>query len=352
MKTFFLIISPGFEHLAKKELLRKSSLKENELTLVNGGLSFLAPLEEGLALNTILKIPTKILLRIEEFKCRDLPKLFNKFKKIPWANYLSSSEVTFHTSAKTSRLIHTKKIEQTALSALQDFFKANPPKKIHVQRAALAAPPELYLRLEDDMCQVSVNTSGEPLYKRGKNKLIGTAPLRENIAAALALALSYHQKSKLLIDPMCGSGTLCAEAQSFESKLQRDFSYLYFPCFKRTFHYPEQKALPYENFLAFDKDPQMIKICQKNYPELKAKEADLFNTTRKEADFLINPPYNKRLKTGQKSFYKEIVQILKDPSNTVGIIIPNDAKSQLDQFKIKETLDFRNGGLPVSFIIL
>ncbi|MCB0351607.1 MAG: hypothetical protein KDD38_10515, partial [Bdellovibrionales bacterium] len=77
LAKFFLIVPPGLEELAKQELLDKAP-GLNVLRAEKGGIEIEAPFELGLTLNLVLKIPSGVLLRIAEFKCRDLPKLYNK----------------------------------------------------------------------------------------------------------------------------------------------------------------------------------------------------------------------------------------------------------------------------------
>ena len=76
---FFAVITPGFEKLAAREMTLWapgfSTIAEH------GGLRFLAPLVEGCELNRVLKIPSRLLLRLTSFGCRDFPKLFKKTRR-------------------------------------------------------------------------------------------------------------------------------------------------------------------------------------------------------------------------------------------------------------------------------
>ena len=83
---FFIVIPPGFEELAKNELIYKWQAyfpKDQlpQIRLTTGGVEFETQINLGLYLNYILKIPNRILIRVDEFRCRDFPKLFKKLQK-------------------------------------------------------------------------------------------------------------------------------------------------------------------------------------------------------------------------------------------------------------------------------
>ena len=69
----------------------------------------------------------------------------------------------------------------------------------------------LKVRIDDDLCTVSVDTSGEMLHRRGHKQAVNAAPLRETLAALLLRACGYDG-SEPVLDPMCGSGTFSIEA--------------------------------------------------------------------------------------------------------------------------------------------
>ncbi len=119
---FFIIVPPGFELTAKKELEEKAQLFFpqhdfsflQKVTPIVGGFEIHLPMTVGLSLNKILKIPTRILLRVESFKCRDFPKLFNKLKKLEWRQYLIGQIPAVDVTCHKSRLINTNRIKETA----------------------------------------------------------------------------------------------------------------------------------------------------------------------------------------------------------------------------------------------
>ncbi len=188
MQTFFLVVPPGFELLAEAELLvwlRSLSFElQTPVLREKGGLSVDLPLDVGFALNGRVKIPSRVLLRLADFGCRDFPKLFKKMRGLDWSPWLFSGNCTpeFVASSHGSRLALKKRIQSTC----EDGFKAW--RKIHGSTAIeTALKPTIMVRFFDDVCTVSLDTSGDHLHRRGYKTKSTDAPIRENIAAALLL---------------------------------------------------------------------------------------------------------------------------------------------------------------------
>jgi len=214
---FFLIIPPGFESLAKDELQEKWSIHFPTIALPTmdltaGGISLETELPIGASLNLILKIPTRILLRLETFKCRDFPKLFNKVIKLNWNSYLLGKLPEINSTSKSSRIFDSRKIEKCFHDGIKEFYKRQPPKKKNLEKEGPLF--SLFVRFEDDECTISIDTSGDPLFKRGVKTLTSKAPIRENLAAGLLYFLKKESSIETLIDPMCGSGTFLFESQT------------------------------------------------------------------------------------------------------------------------------------------
>jgi putative N6-adenine-specific DNA methylase len=74
------------------------------------------------------------------------------------------------------------------------------------------------VRIEDDLCTVSLDTSGEPLHRRGHKQFVGKAPLRETMAAAFLWQMGFDG-TQTVVDPMCGSGTIPLEAAEIAAGL-------------------------------------------------------------------------------------------------------------------------------------
>lgn len=361
---FFLIIPPGFESLAKDELLEKwtrhfPSIPSPSLEMVSGGISLEADLPIGFSLNLILKIPTRVLLRLETFKCRDFPKLFNKVIKINWNIYLLGKLPEINSTSKSSRIFDSRKIEKCFHDGINEFYKRQPPKKKYLETEGPLF--SLFIRFEDDECTISIDTSGEALYKRGNKTLTSKAPIRENLACGLLYFIKKELKTPIetLIDPMCGSGTFLFESQSFyELNNRRKFDFEFFPLF-------EKLKLPtldtsggylFKENLGFDIDEKMVDTAKKNLHALNISgisfsKRDIFSDQdQKESPnvVILNPPYGFRIdiKEDLETYFKKIIQTIKRnySPKILGILIPADIK-----IKLGKKLSFKNGGIKVNF---
>jgi putative N6-adenine-specific DNA methylase len=356
MNIFFLICPLGFEQLLLQELTYKWPLHfpEESFSIVsneNGGIEIETSLDHGLQLNRILKIPTRILLRVKNQKCRDLPKLFNIMKKINWKQYLKQQNIDFHISAKKSRLIHTGRIKKTANEALLAYFNANKlPGKLEIKDAE---DQVIHLRFNEDNLDISLDSSGELLHKRDKNSYRGKASIRESFSAALCLKLlglkSYSDHT--FIDPMCGSGTNLFEARDFFTLNNRDFSYHNWTGVNES----SLKDLPNIWNLVSLVGNELDESVYENIKGegLDIRLGDFFNFTFDSPSFLIlNPPYGKRIRIDQDKvkYFRSLIKHIKAniKPKKFGIIIPRDFASQIES---KERLNFNQNGIKVSFLI-
>src|SRR5690606_29333139 len=122
--NIFIVVTPGLEDLALKEIEEKCPLKE--YTQVKGGiLAVVDPLWIHQA-HHLLKIPTRILLRLADFKVRDFPKLFSKLENLKWGEFLSHPEPQFSITASKSRLLHTGRIEEVCHKVIKNHLTKQP----------------------------------------------------------------------------------------------------------------------------------------------------------------------------------------------------------------------------------
>lgn len=312
-KTFFIQAPIGLEDLCLQELNMKwpalcptSPLPPH--TVLEGGILIDLPIELGLHLNYWLKIPNRILLRLEDFKCRDFPKLYKKIKQVNWKEFFAGQELEIKSTSHKSRLFDDRKIVKAIRGALNDNIKALPPKKVAQERVNSFNHWKLFVRLEEDWCTVSIDTSGERLGIRGYKKHVGRAPLRENLAAALFFEMflkqsSYTDEKITLLDPCAGSGTIALESQEFFTpNINRQYSFEYFPC------YSGQKPSPLKlenrfQLFAIEKNKEQFKSLEKNLSDEMFNEIKCFHGNSIEENFNIpqikviisNLPFGKKI---------------------------------------------------------
>jgi len=359
----FLVIPPGLEDLALKEVELKCPVSFIEVH--KGGLELTADLNWIILAHTQLKIPTRILMRLTSFKVRDFPKLYQKFVSFKWNDYLSHPEPTWEISCSKSRLIHTGRIEETVKKALTEAMRKQPLGKDWEKKQY--SPQTFYIRLVDDELTLSLDLSGEALYKRGLQKIKGEAPIRENFAAAFAFEILYDLKSPVtLIDPMCGSGTFLTEALTFHSPLHlRKFSFEEAPFFKGKLiklASPSQ-PLPVIKALGFDTNGDLLSKVMKEldptYPiSFKNCDSLLEKLGVDDSVILCNPPYGERIQIQGKrgSFLKEAWKkfMQQDRPLRFGWVLPSDMDdlfSKAPGYHLKTKRHLRNGGMAVTYWI-
>ncbi|MBC7538153.1 MAG: hypothetical protein H7281_04990 [Bacteriovorax sp.] len=375
---FFIVYPVDLEDLGLVELKEKfvQHFSADSLTLVKiipGGIEIECPLHIGLSLNSVLRTPTRILLRLGEFKCRDAPKLFQKISKFNWSPWLIGQTPEIESATSNSRLFDSRKIEKAIQDGVIQYYRHKPVKKKylgHFEKADKKVLPTIYFRAVDDVCTISLDTTGERLHLRGEKILTGLAPIRESLAALLLIELKTHlaPKDYTLIDPMCGSGTFLLEALNANAvTVEREFSFLHTPVVLDNFtamqkiHSSGLRA--FKNLIGFEINSEVVSMANRNCKDtdIKIEQADLFDGKPNKIEnsvVVINPPYG--IRVGEKgeinlAYYLKIIENVKNKfePEILGIIIPADNKiKSIPNFTIHSIRPFKNGGIEVLFYVL
>lgn len=372
---FFLVVSPGLEELAFDELsevLRDQEELMNKIKIEksHGGIELFCPLSLGLSLNYSLSLPEKIYLRLDEFICRDSPKLFNKAQKFCWHQIFFDLNFSIQAYAAKSRFGHTGRIEETLSKAIFKAKEHNPRKKFKAEVDPNFSY-KILVNIQEDNLSLSYDTSGELLHLRGNKPFNGRAPLRATkCSAILRLCDKYLPQEPLeILDPFAGSGTFAMEMFP-PSKSPRTYS------FENTLlprpKYRARRSFKGREFRVtlMEKDPLIFKgLCQ-NIETLgeKKQELDLLNECALSSSFkfsgthsllLSNPPYNLRVKTDQgRKFLKDLsTRVLELQPKYLGLVLPETQWASLKKLLKKdylerEVLNFSHGGISVEFRLL
>jgi len=365
--TFFAVTLPGLESLCRDELAALP-LDSQRLQIEKGGVLFQARLHDAYAANLHLRTAARILMRIGQFRAANFRQLEKELRAFPWELYLFQQQpFDVKVTSRRSRLIHTAAIVQRFEQAIKARLTAQPG----LPAPGTAPPPALQIavRCVSDRFTLSLDSSGDPLYKRGLKTHGGTAPLRETCAAAM-LTLAGFSRHSILADPMCGSGTFTLEAALVASRIPpgwyRNFAFMAWPCFRpgRWKHLRKLAGArihipPAPRVFAADHDPQAVARLQTAItkidlePAVHLQTGDFFTLLPPRhatvpGSVVLNPPYGRRLKTADslERQYSEIGSRLMDvyPGWNLAMILPRkDLHNQLP-FKVT-TLPFQHGGL-------
>lgn len=407
--TFFLICTPGLEDVLAREVL--AHLPNCELKAERGGVSLMASMALGLELNRWLKTPSRILLRLSTFGCRDFPKLFKKVSGFPLEEILRDQvDVTVHASSHGSRVKMKKRIEETVREAR--IYRLRKRGRPH---ARFSGNAELFVRIDDDVCTLSLDTSGELLHKRGTRPFASEAPLRETLAAAILRLMieianedgnleASARSRPILIDPMMGSGTFLLEALGLNLPVvNRDFAYQTLwqaQTGGATSEVLANQRVEFSQLFGFDINEKAVLAARQNLaltqnalnlaklgvsiPPISLVCQDFFaveslplvieagtdsGKRASEKWLVVNPPYGERLGVNSakheavseqalRSFYEKLFkkcEQLLQPSLAC-FLLPERCRVEKiklpETWRIRSARQFENGGLPVVALIV
>jgi len=196
----------GFEDLLFDEVVEAGGTNVNKVVR---GVRFKADLEVIYKLNYTSRIAISILQELTTFPVRAERDLYSGMYAIEWEKYLNSDGSLFIECVTShKKLTHSLFLSQLSKDAIVDRFRDNKGERPSVE----PYDPDLRIsvHLNDRLCSISLNSSGQPLFKRGYRAAGGLAPLNEVLASGL-LKMSGFDGTQNLFDPMCGSGTFLTE---------------------------------------------------------------------------------------------------------------------------------------------
>jgi putative N6-adenine-specific DNA methylase len=223
-ERFFAPCPRGLEALLAAEL---GELGASDIGTVEGGVGFGGTLPLAYAANLHSRIASRMLWEIGSGRYRNEDDVYRGVYALDWQRLFDPGlTIRVNVAAVASPL---KSLEFTTLrikDAACDKFRAQTGSRPSVD----TAQPDVRIHafLDAERFTIYLDTSGEPLFKRGSRQMAGEAPLRENLAAGI-LTLAGWTPGTPLLDPMCGSGTLLIEAaqiaRGIPAGLKRKFAF-------------------------------------------------------------------------------------------------------------------------------
>ena len=387
----FLAVTPlGFEQtlISELEYIRQKDSQENTTELPHvtgdGKVEFTAKITEAWKVVAYSRIANRVLMHVADFKAENFRELEKKAAEIPWELYLDvrrearderydrnvilseakdpvkcTKALNIHVTCKHSRLYHSDAIAERLYNVIT---QSN-------------TPQNLFVNFLDDRCTIWLDLAGEELYKRGHERFVNEAPLKETIAAAMIFEALHFlpSTSYCLLDLMSGSGTFSLEAAYIANKLIpgkcRDFALKHQPAFKEStwnFLTRQENGRTSVQILTSDISERAIKIIKHNVecsplanisptpiaPQLR----DFFSYTAKEISdncgnaspiLVLNPPYGKRLDFDAPKLYtkigRKITELARDlkplgKTLTVAILAPKDDTHECSKYTCSANL--------------
>lgn len=366
----FAVVAPGLEDICAAELTALGAAA-NQLP---GGVAFTGDARLLAAANLRLTTATRVLVRLGEFHAPGFPELHRRAARLPWEQFFSGvPRVDVQVTAHKSRLHHTGGVRQRVVQGLAERLGVAPvlaAAETDDDEATPDAATRVVVRLDHDRCTVSVDSSGDPLHRRGYRLALARAPLRPTLAAGILRAAGWTPREPLF-DPMCGSGTLLLEAARAACAIpaggDREFLFTRWPglagadalAAARRDLSPETAAPA--AIAGSDRDPGAIAAARANAVRARVAAAvrlDLRPLSACEPPpgrglVLSNPPYGVRVgKRGPlRDLYAQLGHVLRArcPGWRVALLCGDDLWRHTD-LPLAPLRNLRNGGLAVTLV--
>ncbi|MBN8642169.1 MAG: class I SAM-dependent RNA methyltransferase [Flavobacteriales bacterium] len=361
-KTFF-----GFEEILAKEL---QLLGAQDVEIGTRAVSFKGDKGFMYKANLSLRTALKILKPIYHFRAFNDQSLYKGIQGIDWSKYLNANQTfVIDSTIHSDHFKHSQFVSQKAKDAIVDQFRDKTGQRPSIDKDF----PDLRINIhiDRDQCSVSLDTSGASLHQRGYRVLTNIAPINEVLAAGMLLLSGWNGESDFL-DPMCGSGTILAEAAMIACNIpaninRKEFAFekwndwdndlfdqIIDALMKRTrdFRYTMK---------GYDKAPSAVSkaidnIRNANLDEFITIEQKNFFDTKKETSgplhMVFNPPYGERLDIDLERFYREMGDTMKQnyPGTHAWFITANLEALKFVGLKPSRKIKLFNGSLEARFV--
>ena len=337
IKTFF-----GLEAVLAEEVKklggRNVELK-NRAVNCEGDLGFLYKI------NYAARTALKVLVPIEEFKAYNESKYYDKLFKFEWDEFMDVNQTfAIDSTVNSERFSHSQFMTFKMKDAIVDYFQNKYGKRPSIETKS----PDIkfHLHIDRELVTISLDSSGDALFKRGYRKEQGEAPINEVLASGMLQLAGWDGKGNFL-DPMCGSGTLLIEAAMIALDLPAQ-------TFRKRFGFQNWKNYDADLFskikevrinrvkeftgkiVGYDIDGRMLNAAEANIESaemediIEVRRQNFFDSKKDLFPLLMvfNPPYDERISINDDDFYKKIGDTFKTHyPNTLAWLISSDLEA-------------------------
>lgn len=298
----------GLEACVKREVIR---LGFENVKTYDGRVEFTGTEVDIVKANLWLRFASKVLIKMGEFRATTFDDLFEGTKALPWGNWITKDgKFTVTGKSVKSTLFSVSDCQAIVKKAVVEKLK----QKYHVSWFDETGPEyTIQVALLNDIATLTIDTSGGSLHKRGYRETAMVAPLKETLAAAM-VDLSYWNKSRPLLDPLCGSGTIPIEAaliaRNVAPGIHRRFASEEWPQIApqiwKQARVAAYQAIDYDvmpQIYGSDIDPEAIAVAKENAEKAGVDDCITFEVRPAQEAKLIgdygciitNPPYGERI---------------------------------------------------------
>ncbi len=351
----------GLEKMLGEEI---DALGYKRTETIDGRVKFKAPIEALTRLNINLRFAERVLVEVGCCPAPDFDTLFEGVKAMPWEEYIGKNDV-FPVKG------HSIRSKLVSLPDCQKIIKKAAATRLGSHYGLVFMPEtEVKYQIEffifKDAASLMIDTSGAPLHKRGYRPVSTEAPLRETLAAAL-VKLARPREDVLFWDPMCGSGTIAAEAALMMTNtapgLNRSFA-------AENYSWIDQNAWDDARDEAFDNikdtsfeayasdiDESAVSIAKETvrkagvskYVKVFKQDALTIETDGRRGTIVCNPPYGERLSTIEEA--RELYTKMGEHFKTLGswqiyVITSDETFERLFRRRADKVRKLYNGMIP------
>jgi putative N6-adenine-specific DNA methylase len=366
VKKFKIVVKTfaGLEPVLAAEI---RALGAEDVTPERRAVSFLGDKALLYKANFLLRTAIKVLKPIAHFRIDKKEDLYNQAKSISWSEYLTlGKSFSIDSTVQSEHFVNSMYASLKVKDAIADYFRELTGKRPSVNQEDPDIMVHLYLM--GDYCEVSLDSSGESLHKRGYRMGQSEAPINEVLAAGMIMLTGWNGGSDFF-DPMCGSGTLLIEAamiakaipagiyrKSFAFEKWLDFDKV---LFSEIYNADYEKECAYRIF-GSDISVQSCAIARANIKnaglskviDLETKDFLDIDPPFENGIIVTNPPYGERLRTQSIiELYKSIGDVLKQKFAGYSAWIISSSEDGFKSIGLKPSrkIELFNGALPCSF---
>ena len=337
IKTFF-----GLETVLAEEIKKLGGRNveiKNRAVNCEGDLGFLYKI------NYSCRTALKILVPLTTFKTWDENRFYDKLFAFNWDEYMNVNQsFAIDSTVNSDRFRHSQFMTLKMKDAIVDYFKFKYKKRPDVDNKN----PQIkfHLHIDRELVTISLDSSGDPLFKRGYRKAQFAAPINEVLASGMLQLAGWDGKGNFL-DPMCGSGTLLIEAAMIAMDLPAQIFRKNF-AFQNWKNYDEELFRKIKEFrisrvkeftgkiVGYDTDSKALFAAKTNIETtemedvIEVKKQNFFESEKDLFPLLIvfNPPYDERISINDDDFYKKIGDTFKQNyPNTLAWLISADLEA-------------------------
>jgi putative N6-adenine-specific DNA methylase len=368
-QPYFATVARGLEAIAVQEL---ETLGGRNVQPAFAGVSFEGDLALLYRVNLWSRVIFRVLVPLLKVKAENAQQLYHSVKKIDWFDYLQLDQsFAVYCTGSNAHLNHTHFTALQIKNAIVDQQRDRTGKRSSID----INQPDIVINahIQQNNCQLSLDSSGFSLHRRGYRPAMGLAPLKETLAAAL-LAIAAWTPSQPFLDPLCGSGTLPIEAglQSLKiapGKFHSQFCFQQWPDYDSELwqslliqaEQGELSQLP-SPIWGSDQEAAVIKQAQSNaqacyldqHIQFQTKSLADLEAPASSGIIICNPPYGKRLgETSElESFYQQLGDILKQRFKgwTAYILTGNRELAKRIGLRAARRFPLFNGSLPCTLL--